>query len=254
MAEYQSISINENTESENISLEEQAAKQDAQAQPTGEAPQTSEESRPDWLPEKFNSPEELAKAYDSLQTKMSNKNTKAKAKDTTTAEPTEHIASAITAAQDEFNESGELSESAFEGLAKAGVPREFVEAYLEGQTAIADNQSTQIQDIIGGPQNYEAMSEWALENLSDEQLEAYNQVVETGSIDQAKMAVQGLFSQFTAAGGKTPQVVMGATQGASVKPFNSAAQVTEAMKDPRYKNDPAYRQNVEQRLAVTTIF
>ena len=79
MAEYQSISINENTESENISLEEQAAKQDAQAQPTGEAPQTSEESRPDWLPEKFNSPEELAKAYDSLQTKMSNKNTKAKA-------------------------------------------------------------------------------------------------------------------------------------------------------------------------------
>jgi hypothetical protein len=63
-----------------------------------------------------------------------------------------------------------------------------------------------------------------------------------------------LFSQFTAAGGKTPQVVMGATQGASVKPFNSAAQVTEAMKDPRYKNDPAYRQNVEQRLAVTSIF
>ena len=144
--------------------------------------------------------------------------------------------------------------ASFESLAKAGIPREFVEAYLQGQTAIADNQTAQVQETIGGPQNYEAMAEWAVENLSEEQLEAYNEVVESGTVDQAKMAVQGLFAQFTAAGGKTPQVVMGATQGASVKPFNSAAQVTEAMKDPRYKSDPAYRQTVEQRLAVTSIF
>lgn len=255
MAEYQSISINENTESENISLEEQAAKQDAQAQSTGEAPQTTEESRPEWLPEKFSSPEELAKAYDSLQTKMASKSSKtSKSKTQDSTEAVDNINTAFSQATQEFEENGELSDESFESLAKAGIPREFVEAYLQGQTAIADNQTAQVQEIIGGPQNYEAMAEWAVENLSEEQLEAYNEVVESGTVDQAKMAVQGLFAQFTAAGGKTPQVVMGATQGASVKPFNSAAQVTEAMKDPRYKNDPAYRQTVEQRLAVTSIF
>jgi hypothetical protein len=255
MADYQSVSINENTESENISLEEQAAKQDAQNQPTGEAPQTTEETRPEWLPEKFNSPEEMAKAYDSLQSKMSSKSSKgSKTKQQDSTEETNHLDTAIGEATTEFNETGELSDGAFEALAKAGLSREFVEAYVAGQTAIADNQTAQVQELIGGPQNYEAMSEWAIENLSEEQLDAYNEVVESGTVDQAKMAVQGLFSQFTAAGGKTPQVVMGATQGASVKPFNSAAQVTEAMKDSRYKSDPAYRQNVEQRLAVTQVF
>lgn len=254
MADYQSVSINENTESENISLEEQAAKQDAQAQPTGEAPQTTEEDRPSWLPEKFESAEELAKAYDSLQTKMSKSSKSNKTKQQDSSETVDNINSAFSQATTEFEETGELSDGSFEALAKAGVPREFVEAYLEGQTAITDNQTTEVQNLIGGPQNYEAMAEWAVENLSEEQLDAYNEVVEGGTVDQAKMAVQGLFSQFTAAGGKTPQVVMGATQGASVKPFNSAAQVTEAMKDPRYKSDPAYRQSVEQRLAVTSIF
>ena len=154
MADYQSVSINENTEGENISLEEQAARQDAQAQPAGEAPQTSEESRPEWLPEKFNSPEELAKAYDSLQNKMSSKSTKAnksKAQDST--ETVDNINTAFSQATTEFEETGELSEGAFESLAKAGIPREFVEAYLEGQTAIADNQTAQVQELIGGPQN-----------------------------------------------------------------------------------------------------
>ena len=186
---------------------------------------------------------------------MSSKSTKAnksKAQDST--EAVDNINTAFSQATEEFTETGELSEASFESLAKAGIPREFVETYLQGQTAIADNQTAQVQETIGGPQNYEAMAEWAVENLSEEQLEAYNEVVESGTVDQAKMAVQGLFAQFTSAGGKTPQVVMGATQGASVKPFNSAAQVTEAMKDPRYKSDPAYRQTVEQRLAVTSIF
>ena len=68
------------------------------------------------------------------------------------------------------------------------------------------------------------------------------------------MAVRGLYSQFASAGGKAPNLIQGNTSGSAVKPFNAAAQVTEAMRDPRYKNDPAYRKTVEDRLAVTSSF
>lgn len=255
MAELQQVSINENTESENISLEEQAAAQEAAANTSSEneAPQTQEESRPEWLPEKFKSAEDLAKAYTELEKSKATKGTKSSKTDEAPADQNV-MTSAIDEATSEFMESGELSDNTFESLEKAGLPRELVEAYMAGQGALAESQVSTVKEAIGGDGNYEAMAEWAAENLTETELEAYNEVVENGSVDQARMAVRGMFAQFQAAGGKAPQLMQGNTQGTGVKPFGSAAQVTEAMKDPRYKNDPAYRQSVEQRLAVTTVF
>lgn len=255
MAELQQVSINENTESENISLEEQAAAQEAAANTSSEneAPQTQEESRPEWLPEKFKSAEDLAKAYTELEKSKATKGTKSSKTDEAPADQNV-MTSAIDEATSEFMESGELSDKTFESLEKAGLPRELVEAYMAGQGALAESQVSTVKEAIGGDGNYEAMAEWAAENLAEDELAAYNEIVENGSVDQARMAVRGMFAQFKAAGGKAPNLMQGATQGSGVKPFGSAAQVTEAMKDPRYKNDPAYRQSVEQRLAVTTVF
>lgn len=254
MAELQQVSINEPTESENISLEEQAAAQEAAAnkQPENEAPQTQEEQRPEWLPEKFKSAEDLAKAYSELEKSKSSKSTKSTKEEAPADENA--MTSAINDATSEFMESGELSDKTFEALEKAGLPRELVEAYMAGQGALVESQVSAVKETIGGEGNYEAMAEWAAENLAQEELDAYNEVVENGTVDQARMAVRGLFAQFQAGGGKAPNLMQGNTQGTGVKPFGSAAQVTEAMKDPRYKNDPAYRQTVEQRLAVTTAF
>jgi len=254
MAQLQQVTINESSEDENISLEQQAALQDAaNADKPADtpAPQTEEETRPEWLPEKFQSPEDLAKAYSELEKKGST--SKKASKEEAPAEPTE-MSSAIETATSEFMESGELSDNTFETLEKAGLPRDIVEAYMAGQGALVENQVAQVKETIGGEGNYEAMAEWAAENLAEEELAAYNEVVENGTVEQARMAVRGLFAQFKAGGGKAPTLMQGATQGSGVKPFGSAAQVTEAMRDPRYKNDPAYRQTVEQRLAVTTAF
>ena len=254
MAELQQVSINEPTQAENISLEEQAAAQEAAAnkQPENEAPQTQEEERPEWLPEKFKSAEELAKAYSELEKSKSSKSSKSNKQEAPADENV--MTSAIETATSEFMESGELSEKTFESLEKAGLPRELVEGYMAGQGALVATQVASVKETIGGEGNYEAMAEWAAENVDETELDAYNEVVENGTVEQARMAVRGLFAQFKSAGGKAPTLIQGATQGTGVKPFASAAQVTEAMKDPRYKNDPAYRQTVEQRLAVTTAF
>ena len=196
----------------------------------------------------------MAKAYKALQQKMSKPKADKKASVEETSAP-EATTGAIEDARNEFAENGELSDKAFDALEKAGLPRSFVEQYIAGQQAMSVQQAATIQESIGGAGNYEAMDEWAGENLADGDLDAFNAIVEGQSVEQARVAVKGLYAQFQAAGGKGPSLVQGSTSGDSgVKPFGSTAQVTEAMRDPRYANDPAYRENVEKRMAVSSIF
>jgi hypothetical protein len=274
MADLHQVQINEVNEEENISLEQQAAMQEEAANQRNQTLEAdpkegketieeqlkedepeAEEERPEWLDEKFESPEEMAKAYKELQKKMSKPKAEKKDAKAEDASPVEVTTGAIDAARGEFAESGELSDKTFDALEQAGLPREFVEQYIAGQQAMSVQQAATIQESIGGAGNYEAMAEWAGENLADGDLDAFNSIVEGQSVEQARVAVKGLYAQFLAAGGKGPSLVQGSTSGdAGVKPFGSTAQVTEAMRDPRYASDPAYRENVEKRMAVSSIF
>ena len=266
MANYQSVTVQEHTEEENVSLEKQAAMQEEAAEqrnqsiesnteePQEETQEEASEERPEWLDEKFESPEDLAKAYNELQKKQSSKQSKSKKDDAPAEEDTgASINSSVQKATEEFAESGALTDKTFVELEKAGLPRSFVEAYIAGQESISTSQALDIQNEVGGNANYNAMSDWASENLSDGDLDGFNSIVESGSVEQAKMAVKGLYAQFISAGGQPPELSQGGTSGSSVKPFGSAAQVTEAMRDPRYSSDPAFRDNVEKRLAVSNV-
>ncbi len=268
MANYQSVTVQEHTEEENVSLEKQAAMQEEAAEqrnqsiesnteePQEETQEEASEERPEWLDEKFESPEDLAKAYNELQKKQSSKQSKAKKDEAPAEEEAEtgvSLNSSVQKATEEFAESGVLTDKTFIELEKAGLPRSFVEAYIAGQESMSTSQALDIQNEVGGNANYNAMGEWAADNLSDSDLDGFNSIVETGSIEQAKMAVKGLYAQFISAGGQPPELSQGGTSGSSVKPFGSAAQVTEAMRDPRYSSDPAFRDNVEKRLAVSNV-
>ena len=275
MADLHQVQINEVNEEENISLEAQAAMQEEAAQQRNQTleadpkegketieerlkeDEVPEEERPEWLDEKFDNPEDMAKAYKELQKKMSEPKADKKAAKKSVEEPAgaEVTTGAIESARNEFSESGELSDSTFDALEAAGLPRAFVEQYINGQEAMSIQQASSIQESIGGAGNYEAMAEWASENMADGDLDAFNAIVEGPSVEQARITVKGMYAQFQAAGGKGPALVQGSTSGDSgVKPFGSTAQVTEAMRDPRYANDPAYRENVEKRMSVSSIF
>lgn len=275
MADLHQVQINEVNEEENISLEAQAAMQEEAAQQRNQTleadpkegketieeqlkvDEVPEEERPEWLDEKFDNPEDMAKAYKELQKKMSEPKADKKAAKKSVEEPAgaEVTTGAIESARNEFSESGELSDSTFDALEAAGLPRAFVEQYINGQEAMSIQQASSIQESIGGAGNYEAMAEWAAENMADGDLDAFNAIVEGPSVEQARITVKGMYAQFQAAGGKGPALVQGSTSGDSgVKPFGSTAQVTEAMRDPRYASDPAYRENVEKRMSVSSIF
>ena len=193
MAEANRVVINEPTENEEITLEQQAEMQE-EAVATSEE-QTPTEERPEWLDEKFNSPEDLAKAYTELQKKLSEPKEEAKEEEVANEEtPSDNIDSsgAVGKATLEFEEKGELSEETFAELEKAGLPKEYVESYIAGQQALVERNALDLYNSIGGEEEYDGMIQWAGESLSEGEVETFNELVVNGTPEQQRLAIKGL--------------------------------------------------------------
>lgn len=157
------------------------------------------------------------------------------------------------ALEEEFEALGHLSEESFALLQAAGIPRHIVERYIEGQQAAADKLVAEAEEIAGGPQRLRAAQMWAQTALPRAQLEAYERAVEQGP-EEAKFAVQALCAAHQRATGEAPRLTRGEAAAPAGGAFASAAEVSEAIRDPRYKKDPAYRAQVAARLAKSKIF
>tara|TARA_R100000231_G_scaffold57516_1_gene47536 strand:- start:4863 stop:5624 length:762 start_codon:yes stop_codon:yes gene_type:complete len=252
MAEANRVVINEPTENEEITLEQQAEMQEEAVAASEEQPATEE--RPEWLDEKFNSPEDLAKAYNELQKKLSEpkEETEEVASEET---PSDNIDSsgAVGKATLEFEEKGELSEETFAELEKAGLPKEYVESYIAGQQALVERNALDLYNSIGGEEEYDGMIQWAGESLSEQEVETFNELVVNGTPEQQRLAIKGLHAQYRGATGSGPVLKQGTTSGNSVKPFSSTKELQRAMSDRRYAEVPSYREEVERRLSVSNI-
>ena len=261
------VEINEPVQGEQMTLEEQLAKQEAenpqlaeqpQQEPSGqeeeEAPQQEQRSdEQELILGKFKSQEDLIKAYSELEKAQSSRQEKPSNEQGEGEVSEANVSSAIQNASDAFYETGELSEDNFRALEQSGIPREFVEAYVRGQKATMEAEAASITNSIGGQENYDAMVQWASANLPEAEVDSYDDIVSTGTTEAAKMAVKGMYARYLSEnGGSSMNIAKGNTSGAAIQPFNSNAQVVEAINDRRYEIDPAYRAEVEKRISVST--
>ncbi|GAA0687746.1 hypothetical protein ISN75_14125 [Dyella marensis] len=149
----------------------------------------------------------------------------------------------------EYADKGQLSEETYASLAKAGIPRTEVDTYIAGKQAQADAYDAAVFDAAGGADNYQALIEWAANNLSKAEKVAFNDAVTSGKPAVAALAVEGLASRFASKRGTPPGAMLkGGGTSTGVQPFKSQHEVTSAMRDARYKTDPAFRQEVLDRL------
>ena len=218
------------------------------------------QSKPEGLPEKFNSVEDLAKSYQELEKKLGNNKEETPNEDTPKTETkTSDLEIAEKAVESaglnmdnlatEYNEKGELDAKSYEALEKAGIPKDYVNQFIEGQKAIADQQAVSIKDMVGGADAYTEMSNWAAENMSEQEKTAYNTAVNSKDIETAKLAVVGLKAKFENANGNEPKLVEGKGTITGQDGYKSWAEVTRAMSDDRYTKDPAYQAMVQDKLA-----
>ena len=137
--------------------------------------------------------------------------------------------------------------------------KELVEAYLEVQNTdafknqgevadLSDADINTIKNFAGGDTQYDNIIAWANTNLDAQSQEAFDSIVNTGSVDAIKIAVSGLKSQYEAANGFEGKMYTGKAPKANTDVFRSQAELVAAMSDKRYDRDPAYRQDIIEKL------
>lgn len=158
--------------------------------------------------------------------------------------------------EQEFFEDGELSQDSYSELEKNGFPKNVVDNYLAGVKAQADTQAQEVFNVVDGEENYNQMIDWADKNLTDDEKQVFNQSVTSGNVTQAKFAVEALYGRYTKSEGGQPQRVIqeGKVPQSNSGSFQSRAEVTEAMSNPKYETDPAYRAEVQRKLRNSNVF
>ena len=228
-----------------------------------------DDDRPEWLPEKFNSPQDLAQAYQQLEQQFHNtdENRQLTEDEAIVQEQASEIMETtpsqvhkllddrgldFSVFQDEYNETGTLSQEAIKALDEQGISEEMVATWLQGQEAVAEQAVEHLYNEVGGEQNYNLMMEWASDNLQPWEVEAYNKQIENLDAN-TNFAVLGMQARYQNSVGMLPNLMSGDV-GEDIAPrFESLAELTSAMSDPKYEKDPAYRARVAQKLRFSSV-
>ena len=161
----------------------------------------------------------------------------------------------ITSASDEFDDNGQLTPETLSKLAEMP-SKDLVEAYMqlqanqpEAETGdITDAQVNEIKTAAGGEEAYNQITEWASNNLQPNEISAFDEVINSGSVDAIRLAVNGLRAQYENANGYEGRMLTGKPPVQQKDMYRSQAELVAAMSDQRYDNDPAYRLDVMSKL------
>ena len=141
-----------------------------------------------------------------------------------------------------------------EGVEETEAPEEVEETSDEEEgESLTEAQAQELFKMVGGEKAYKSMITWAGQNLSQEEISMYDSVMGKGDPNAIFFAVQALNAKYSDATGSEGQMLSGKAAREENAGFQSQAQLVEAMSDPRYDRDPAYRRSVLNKLANSDI-
>ena len=215
---------------------------------------------------KYKSAQELEKAYIELQAKLGEKKEETETETASAEEQPEDTpkmsegATLITDASKEYFDNGNKLSPETMAKFSSMSSQDLIKAYMEVSqnpefqqqgappAEITTAQINQIKNSAGGEQQYAQIVNWAKTNLPQDQIVAFDEVVNTGSVQAIQLAVSGLKAEYDSANGVECRMVTGKAPQNSGDVFRSQQELVAAMNDPRYDRDPAYRQDVIQKL------
>ena len=212
---------------------------------------------------KYQSAEELEEAYINLQKKLGSSDEDDEVEETTFDEDEypEEVAEGVdlitTASEEYYENNGEISAETMQKFTEMS-SSDLVEAYMairdrnpdvDGGVAtdLTDAEMNQVYNSAGGEAEYGRLTSWAAKNLSETKLDAFNDMIDRGNSTAIQIAVAGLRAEYEAQEGYEGRMLTGKSAPAA-DGFRSQAEVVQAMSDPRYDRDEAYRQDVYNKL------
>ena len=217
---------------------------------------------------KFKSAEDLEKAYKELESKLGKKEEQSTEDDdaATTEEPVVDESEAISdtakfiqeASSEYFSNNNQLTPDTIQKL-KEMPSEQLIDAYMElqkdatiQQTELSQSDADAILSSVGGEDLYNEALGWAADNLKPDEVAAFDNVINSGNKDAIFFAANALIQRYQNDVGFEGKRVSGkSVKTQSAKAFRSQAELARAISDPRYRNDPAYRLDIQDRLAAS---
>ena len=227
-----------------------------------------EEQQDQLLAGKYTNAEELEKAYIELQGKLgqNEKEDSPEAKqeevlqeesEESSEDYSEGAQLIVDASEEYWSNDGNLSSETlekFNGMSS----QDLVSAYMEYTKAnpqqsepvadLTERDANSIKNSVGGENQYNQMTQWAASNLEPNVIEAFDNLLDTGNAAAIQLAVNGIRAQYENATGYEGRMYTGKPPKSSGDVFRSQPELVAAMSDPRYDRDPAYRQDVIEKL------
>jgi len=215
---------------------------------------------------KYENAEELEQAYLELQKKLGSNDDDDDVEDTTLDEDEyeydEDVAAGVElitdASQEYFDNDGALSQETMEKFTEMS-SSDLVEAYMAirqnnpdvdsgaPSADLSDAEMNQVYNSAGGEAEYNRLASWASENLDESKMDAFNDIIDRGNATSIQIAVAGLRAEYESQEGYEGRMLTGKA-ARTTDAFRSQAEVVQAMNDPRYERDPAYRQDLYDKL------
>ena len=196
---------------------------------------------------KYKNTEELEAAYLELQKKLGSNE-----EQDNVQEESEEVSQVdwLEDAYADIRESGELSERLVQQLSDmSGV--DVFNAMKDNAPPtsrdLSEGELNSVYNAVGGEEQYGNLISWAQDNFSEQEIAAYDSVIDSGNLAQINLALQALYYRYTDAVGQDGNLLQGKPASAE-SVFRSQQELIQAMNDPRYDNDPAYRQDVLNKL------
>jgi|TARA_B100000085_G_scaffold85629_1_gene77169 hypothetical protein len=154
----------------------------------------------------------------------------------------------------------EFSDDILEELSNAD-PTDLAQMHLDYRRQIEANTpepmteetATQLKDMVGGEGEYTNLLGWAKDNFSEQEIDMYDSIMESGNTQAAFFAVQALALRYQDSMGTEGELIQGRAASDSADGFRSQAELVNAMNDPRYERDAAYRNDIMRKLELSDI-
>lgn len=155
----------------------------------------------------------------------------------------------IQSVVNDYLETGEMSAELEQNFKDIGIPKELAERHRELMEYKNTNVANDMFGLVGGKENYAAMSQWAESNMSQGEQDNFNSIMETGHIENIQSAIKNLDARYKQSNNQPHSNLIKADAiSSSSAGYESQAQMIADMSDPRYDNDEAYRAKVYAKV------
>ena len=259
MSETLTIDTNPQTETATDSIEN-LTPDEQESLAVGEELQNQQD---ELLAGKYKDAQELEKAYVELEKKLGKENpeTEEDSQEPPEAKEKTPESNILDDLWDQATSGKEYNKETLEALNKMSAT-DLANMHLEYRKAnqaqpakrdLTQQEVNELQGVVGGKENYGNMMKWAQQNLTEQEVQMFDTVMERGDPLSAFFAVRSLAYRYNDTIGYDGKMLTGNAPKANTDVYKSQAQVVEAMSDPRYDRDTAYRQEVMEKLSRSNI-